>query len=204
MDEEEVISRVRKAIRKARSRGMTDDQILALTKEKGYVMDDHHEETSRRMCSMLSCLVFKVYPILFLLLLSAYPLFRLLGGYACLLTEVSPFGEAVTPVVDCVICEGVTSAPRLTNLSMDDFIRNYAYTSRPILVEGAVSNWSAVKVFSYDYFKYLYLQLPDSLDEDNDRGQFFAYGSNIGDLKELFSLPSEAAAMETEKWYIGW
>ena len=210
MDEEEVISTVRKAIRRARSRGMTDDQILQAAQSKGYSTspkdntDDVTDSLSERLCSTMNCLLFKVYPIVFLLLLTAYPLSRMAMGYSCLLTEVSPFGEAVTPVVDCSICEGVTSAPRLTNLTRDDFVRNHAYTSRPILVVGAALNWSAVEVFSYDFFKGLYMTSPGSLDEDNDKGQFFPYSSDIRDLKELFSLPSEVATMETEKWYIGW
>ena len=206
MNKEEVVSRVRAAIRRARSGGATDEEILARAREKGFVTDigdDVTAEVSRRLCGLLNCLLFKFYPLLFLAALPAYPLFRMLTGYACLLTEVSPFGEAVTPIVDCAICEGVTSAPELTNLSMDDFVRNYAYTSRPILVKGAVLDWPAVKVFSYDYFKSLYMKSPDSLEEDNN-GQFFAYSSNIRDLKELFSLPSDVATMETEKWYIGW
>ena len=195
---------MRKAIKKAKYDGVTDAQILALAKRGGYLDDHMTSDLPRRIWSIFNCLLFKVYPIVFLLLLPVYPLFRMMGGYACLLVEVSPFGEAVVPMVDCAICEGVTSAPRLTNLSMDDFIRNYAYTSRPILVEGAVSNWPAVKVFSYDFFKSLYSQAPESLEEDHDNGQFFAYGSNIRDLKELFSLPTEVATMATEKWYIGW
>ena len=203
MDEidKKVMSRVRKVIQRARARGMSDEEIKRFFKEKGYKKP---EDPCRKSCSLLNCLLFKVYPIIFAIALLAYPVFRLFAGYACLLVEVSPFGEAVTPIVDCKMCEGVTGAPRLTNLTTDEFIRNHAYTARPILVVGAVSNWSALEVFSYDYFKSLYLKSPQSLDEDNDSGQFFAYSSNIHDLKDLFSLPSEVATMETEKWYIGW
>ena len=205
--EKEMVSRIRKVIKRARQRGMSDEDIKKCFRQNGYVetADTDDQDPWRRSCSLLSCLLFKLYPLIFLLLLLSYPLFRLLGGYACLLVEISPFGEAVNPVVDCKICESVTEAPRLpANLSKDDFIRNYAYTSRPVLVVGAVSNWSALEVFSYDYFKSLYMNSPGSLEEDNDRGQFFAYSSNIRDLKDLFSLPSEVATMETEKWYIGW
>ena len=202
---------------------MTDGEILDRLRENGYTeeeaertkikksngakkMDDPAEfDPYKKMCSLLNCLVFKVYPVIFLLMLPVYPGYKLLAGSRCLLSEVSPFGEAVTPIVDCSICEGVREAPRLpSNLSMDDFIRNYAYTSRPILVEGAVSNWSALGVFSYDYFKSLYMRFEEALEDDHNSGQFFAYSSNIRDLKGLFSLPSDVATMETEKWYIGW
>ena len=213
MEAETAVTKIREILDRARSSGLTDKEITKFLEENGYTAKAKTKATQnetdgdapyRKACSLLNCLVFKVYPIIFALLLMAYPLFNLLVGAPCLLAEMSPFGEAVTPMVDCAICEGVTGAPRLTNLTQDDFIHNYAYTSRPILVVGAVSDWPATKVFSYDYFKSLYLKSPESLEEDNNSGQFFAYSSNIKDLKDLFSLPSDVATMETEKWYIGW
>ena len=73
-----------------------------------------------------------------------------------------------------------------------------------MVIEGAADDWSAMNVFSYDYFKDLYLRTPGSLDDDNIKGQFFSYSSNIMDLKELFNLPVERAEMKIERWYIGW
>lgn len=200
--EAKVVSEVRGVIRRARSRGMTDEEITKWFEAQGYSPDLF--DPYQKACSLLNCLVFKVYPVIFLLALSAYPLFRMMAGYSCLVSEISPFGEAVNPMANCEMCEGVTGAPRLSNLSKDDFIRNYAYTSKPILVVGAVSNWTALDVFSYEYFKSLYVNSPESLEDDNSKGQFFSYSSNMGDLRDLFSLPSEVASMETEKWYIGW
>ena len=204
-DEREAVGRIRKVIKRARERGMSDREIKDCFREEGLNPEQETEfDPLQKSCSILNCLVFKIYPVIFLIMLLAYPVFRLFAGYACLLVEVSPFGEAVNPVVNCKICEGVMGAPRLRDLSPDDFIRNYAYTSKPILVEGAVANWSALEAFSYDYFKSLYLNRPESLEGDNDGGQFFSYSSNIRDLKELFSLPSDVATMAKEKWYIGW
>lgn len=206
----ETVTRIRGLLDQARSRGLTDVEVTKCLEENGYTTtsepneDILEDDPYKKACSILNVLLFKVYPVIFALLLFAYPLYNLVVGSPCLLAEISPFGEAVTPVIDCAICEGVTGAPRLTNLTQDEFIRNYAYTSRPILVVGAVSEWPAIKVFSYDYFKSLYLKSPGSLEEDNDSGQFFAYSSNIRDLKDLFSLPSDVATMEAEKWYIGW
>ena len=102
------------------------------------------------------------------------------------------------------VCEGVTGALRFVNLSREDFVHHHAYGAKPIVVEGAALGWSAMDVFSYDYFKSLYLQTPGSLDDDNIKGQFFSYSSNIMDLKDLFQLPAELAEMKTERWYIGW
>lgn len=208
--EAEAVTRIRGILDQARSRGLTDGEITKCLEENGYTPTAKPKAKSKvddpykKGCSILNCLLFKVYPVIFVLLLLAYPLYNLVIGSPCLVAEVSPFGEAVTPVIDCNICEGVTEAPRLTNLTQDDFIRNYAYTSRPLLVVGAVLDWPAIEVFSYDYFKSLYLKSPESLEEDSNSGQFFAYSSNIKDLKELFSLPSDVATMESEKWYIGW
>lgn len=216
--EAEAVSRVRDIVKQARSSGLTDTEIVDCFQENGYSRE--HVSASpmkkgkgesaedfnpwKKSCTILNFMLFKLYPVLFISLLPVYPAFKMFTGSACLLTELSPFGEVVTPMADCVICEGVTEAPRLFNLSKDDFIRNYAYTSKPILVVGAVSHWSALEVFSYDYFKSIYMNSQESLEEDHNSGQFFAYSSNIRDLKDLFSLPSDMATMETEKWYIGW
>ena len=108
------------------------------------------------------------------------------------------------PKFDCNFCEGLTGAPRQTNLSQYEFVHKYAYTSRPILVVGAASDWPAMDVFSYDYFKSLYQQSPEAIESDMESGQFFSYSSNIQNLKDLFDLSSERVSMTTEKWYIGW
>ena len=104
----------------------------------------------------------------------------------------------------CRVCEGVSGALRFDNLSREDFVHHYAYSAKPIVVEGAARGWPAMEVFSYNYFRRLYLQIPGSLDDDNIKGQFFSYSSNIMDLKELFHLPVEHSEMKTERWYIGW
>ena len=209
-----MVSHIKEILKRAKSRGMSNEEIRKCLIQNGYSLnlltDKKTDEEipldpiGPQLWRYFNCLMFKVYPIIFALVLLSYPLFKMVTGSPCLLQEISPFGEAVTPIVDCKICEGVTEAPRLVNITQDDFIRNYAYTSRPVLVVGAVSNWSAVDIFSYDYFKSLYMNAPESLEEDHNKGQFFAYSSNIRDLKDLFSLPSEVATMETEKWYIGW
>ena len=107
-------------------------------------------------------------------------------------------------VLVCRVCEGVEGALRFVNLSREDFIHQHAYSAKPIVVEGAARGWPAMEVFSYDYFKDLYLQTPGSLDDDYTKGQFFSYSSSIMDLKGLFQLPVEQAEMKTERWYIGW
>ena len=120
--------------------------------------------------------------------------------------ELNWYNNYSTSICFCVyrVCEGVTGALRFVNLSREDFVHHHAYSAKPIVVEGAALRWPAMDVFSYDYFKNLYLQTPGSLDDDNIKGQFFSYSSNIMDLKNLFELPTEHVEMKTERWYIGW
>ncbi len=212
MKDEDVIIGIKKILVEAKAKGLTEKDLQTYLLEQGYLPADKKtdgvslDEPSAytRSLSLLNSLIFKWYPIFFAFCLFLYPLYKLGTGSPCLVNEVSPFGEIVTPLVDCSICEGVTGAPRFSNISQDEFVKNYAYNGKPILVEGAVLHWSAIKVFSYEYFKNLYLSAPSSLEEDGNRGQFFSYSSNVHDLHHLFSLPDEVASMSAEKWYIGW
>lgn len=214
MAEAEIVAHVQKLLNTAKTRGLTDDDINTYLIDNGYSTLKTDKKTDevvpvevdiyKKSFSLLNMLIFKVYPVIFVFCLLIYPLFGMAAMSPCLLKEVSPLGEAVQPLVNCDMCRGLDGAPRLTNLSQEDFMKYYAYSSQPILVEGAVSKWSALKVFSYDYFKDLYLSTPASLDEDDSEGQFFSYSSNIESLKHFFSIPDEVVTMQTEKWYIGW
>ena len=212
MEERDVIERIKKILADAKARGLTKKELNTFLRDNGYLPADKKTDevvvegssVYNKSFSMLNKLIFKVYPVLFLISLFLYPLFKFVSGSPCLISEFSPFGEVTIPFIDCNVCVGVTGAPRLSNLSQEDFVKNYAYTGKPILVEGAVLNWSAIEVFSYDFFKSLYLSVPSSLEEDSNTGQFFSYSSNVRDLKHLFSLSDDVATMATEKWYIGW
>ena len=189
----------------ARSDGLSETEIQECLEKEGLTQElPSPSQLMHKAWRLLDILIFKVYPLLFLLSLFAYPSYKAFTGSPCLVSDVFPLSEAVTPFVDCKICKGVTQAPRLTNLSQEDFIRNYAYQSKPILVVGAASDWPALDLFSYDYFKDLYLSRPAAMEGDNEQGEFFAYSSSINDLSDLFALPSEVASMSKEKWYIGW
>ena len=148
--------------------------------------------------------VLNILPVLFLAFLLYFPVVQLINESPCVLHAPMGFGEIMHPIVNCSMCKGLTEAPRLTNLSRHEFMERHAHSSRPIVVVGAASHWPAIDIFSYDYFKGLYQSHPDGIETDMNTGQFFSYSSNIKNLKELFELSSESAAMETERWYIGW
>ena len=155
-----------------------------------------------------SFVTFTVLPILFLLAipstLAYFAAFTIREGGHCISWWVPFDGLISLPVTDCSFCAGITEAPRLKNLSMDDFVRKYAYTGVPIVVTDATDGWKARKLFTYNYFKNLYADNPKSLVEDTKEGQFFMYRSDLEDLYDLFTLPEERAALRGKKWYIGW
>lgn len=154
--------------------------------------------------NLISFTFFKVIPALFCVFLLHFPLLQLFTGSTCVLSPPLMLTEIMHPLVNCSMCQGVTEAPRFVNLTRKEFALHHAHSSRPIVVVGAALDWPAMQVFSYDYFRGLYYSFPESLDADTSKGQFFSYSSNIHDLKELFELTSERAAMITERWYIGW
>ena len=201
----QVMTELSTILENAKKAGLSDQEIKECLEKEGLLQVPlDSAQIIQKAWRLLDLLIFKVYPVLFLLAMLAYPVYKATTGSPCLVSEVFPLSEAVIPFVDCGMCEGVTGAPRLTNLTQEEFIRNYAYQSKPILVEGAARDWPALKLFSYDYFKELYMSRPGALEGDDTQGQFFSYSSNINGLNELFSLPSEVASMSKEKWYIGW
>ena len=147
--------------------------------------------------------VLQLLPILFLGVLFYSPVAQLVYMSPCILHTPVPLVEVTHPIINCTMCQGLTEAPRLKNLSRNEFMEHHAHSLRPIVVVGAASQWPAIEVFSYDYFKKLYQNYPESVEGDMNTGQFFSYSSNIRNLKELFEIPHNLA-VETERWYIGW
>jgi len=94
--------------------------------------------------------------------------------------------------------------PIVYNMTEEYFIKHHAYTGAPVLVKGGAANWSALKIFSYKYFKLLYEKL-DALKENDDLGcQFFQYKTNLANLEQVFRMSKKRAALKKDQWYIGW
>ena len=154
--------------------------------------------------NFVSFILFKLIPALLLVVLLYYPLQQLINGSVCVLPAPTLITGPIHPLANCSMCQGVTEAPRLVNLTRKDFALHYAHSLQPVVVVGAALHWPAMQMFSYDYFRILYSSIPEAINTDTSKGQFFSYSSNIRNLKELFDLPSERAAMVTERWYVGW
>ena len=89
-------------------------------------------------------------------------------------------------------------------MTREYFLKHHAYSGRPVLVKGGASDWSALKIFSYDYFKLLYDKM-EAYTENDDLGcQFFPYKTNFITLKQVFRMSKKRAALQKDQWYIGW
>lgn len=89
-------------------------------------------------------------------------------------------------------------------MTRDYFLEHHAYTGSPVLIKGGASNWTALQLFSYEYFKLLYDKL-EAYEENDELGcQFFYYKTNFRKLKQVFRMSKKRAALKKDQWYIGW
>ena len=95
--EKEVVTQLFNILEEAKSAGISEHQIRKCLKSTGQTNDD----PVKKGCRILNCLVFQIYPLFFLVALFGYPLFKLFQGSPCLITEVTPLGEAMIPVMNC-------------------------------------------------------------------------------------------------------
>lgn len=201
---EDVVSSICKLVRKANKAGIPLEDILkCLDNERTYINKTSHDSGwSVWSCAAFS--LFKLIPGLLVVLLLHLPVLQFFNGSSCIIPTPDVILGMVSPLANCSVCHGVTEAPRLVNLTRKEFAIHHAHSCRPIVVVGAASDWPAMQVFSYDYFRNLYHKYPEAINADTGAGQFFSYSSNIRNLKDLFDLSSERAAMTEETWYIGW
>ena len=121
---------------------------------------------------------------------------------------VIPYPEIILdmfrPPVECAICEDVHQVDRVSLLSREEFVRKYAYTSRPVVITDGTKDWTASQHFSFDYFKSIYGPESPVLLSEDQKCQFFPYKTNFKSLQEVFNMSKEDANMKGNPWYIGW
>ena len=124
----------------------------------------------------------------------------------CIIDHNEASMEFVRPVTNCkAMCEGLTEVPRFESITREEFLKNYAYTGRPLVVTGGTRNWTAMKVFNFNYFKKLYTKYEDAFDvQEQGSCQFFAYKTEFGSLEDVFLMSKKRAALKGKPWYIGW
>uniref|UniRef100_UPI00398E3CFB bifunctional arginine demethylase and lysyl-hydroxylase JMJD6-like isoform X2 n=1 Tax=Pristiophorus japonicus TaxID=55135 RepID=UPI00398E3CFB len=114
----------------------------------------------------------------------------------------SPFRRPL----DCRVCSNITAVDRRSNLSHEEFLRAYAYSMQPVVVEDGQRNWSAREVFSFEFFTQIYGSGSSALDNSGSECQFFPYDTEFVNLGDVFGMGVGRASMHsnTKPWYIGW
>lgn len=134
------------------------------------------------------------------------------GGYLasqrCLVSNNVVLMELTRPAVDCGLCSRLNgSVPSVEERpSADAFARAHAYTGVPLLVRGGARDWSALRVFSFDYFKRLYVDTPGAIASIDRECQFFPYQTEFASMADVFNMSSERQGLEPgqPRWYVGW
>lgn len=122
----------------------------------------------------------------------------------CLIPNNYLIWEFTRPISNCDYCRDVTSALILSNLTREEF-KQYAYSSIPMIIKHAASNWPASKVFSWKFFKDLYENIDGAYDSV-DECQFLHFKSNFTNLRDVFAMNEERAMQLNgeDPWYVGW
>ncbi|KFM64612.1 hypothetical protein X975_14241, partial [Stegodyphus mimosarum] len=94
------------------------------------------------------------------------------------------------PPVDCSMCRNLTEVERVTNISPEDFENRFAYSAVPVIVSDGTKNWTALDVFSFEFFRNLYLgkEEEEIYWETERECQFFPYQTEFESLAEVLSM----------------
>lgn len=205
---EEAQRRISSAVEAAKASGLTEGDI-------DQAIDRFYEELTgpqrvkqglriKRVLGLtVRLLLYRILPISLLISTIYYKLQLLVESDPCLVAQPI-IHDFASQIIDCRRCRNISKAVTIDQISVIDFMNDYATTLQPVLMKGAASDWPALKVFSYEYFKGLYLKKPDAINHDVEEGQFFSYSSGIFRLDEFMSLDNETASLKRNKWYIGW
>lgn len=125
---------------------------------------------------------------------------------SCVVDMPEFVNDVFRPPVECSFCENVTEVKTVYNISQEEFEELYAYTGVPVVVGDGTQNWTAPAYFSFEFFKEIYKEGSQALENQEKNCQFFPYKSNFRTLGEVMSMSPERARMEdgSEPWYIGW
>lgn len=106
---------------------------------------------------------------------------------------------------NCEICRDVHTVSIVNNISPEDFYKNYAKLSKPLIVKGGADSWPAAKLFTFDFFKNIH-QRTDMNNGRKSNCQFFPYKTEFKHLGEVFNMSKARAelARDEKGWYIGW
>lgn len=126
-------------------------------------------------------------------------------GTRCLLPNNYFIWEATRPETDCSMCKDVKSVMMFGNITRDEF-RNYAYSSRPMLVKGAALHWPAMQTFTYHFLKEIYQKVEGAYESIEEECQILTFKTEFKSLEDVFAMPESRVLLEEgeKPWYVGW
>ncbi|KAL0124516.1 hypothetical protein PUN28_006399 [Cardiocondyla obscurior] len=115
-------------------------------------------------------------------------------GYSkCWITTPSFVQKLFRPPQDCSICQDVQQVDKLSAVDPTIFEQRYAYSGKPVVINDAMMNWTAPKVFSFAFFKNLYDEEKATTFKGNC--QFFPYNTEFESLQDVFDMNEDRAMM---------
>lgn len=207
--EDAVCRRIVAAIRSADSDGL---QVIDITRcvagvrveREGLVCEDGEAAErgwSRTPFGRLHLVFYRLLPVVVLLFALTRPLLAVREHQPCLVDQFIA-GHWSLPRADCQrVCVGIDKVIEFnsSDFTQTNFMENYSYTSKPLLIKGAASSWPATNIFSSDYFKQLYQKWPEAIDRDTHNGLYATYKSRMHNIKQFLQNSSSE-----KDWYISW
>ena len=126
----------------------------------------------------------------------------------CLVRNNLVLKEFFRPVYICEICRNISRIERIANISRQEFLEKYAYSTVPVVIAGAANGWKAMDSFSYLYFKNLYTKDVKVMKNIVRRCQFINWGYYYDSIEEVFNMTDAKTKLEPgpgdDSWYVGW
>ncbi|CAI9720833.1 Hypothetical predicted protein [Octopus vulgaris] len=124
----------------------------------------------------------------------------------CLIDVHESISLLFRPPADCKFCRNVTHVDRVSGISVAEFEKDYAYSGRPVIITDGMKNWTALDVFSFEFFKGIYSEDSPALSSSERNCQFFPYQTKFKNLGEVFQMdPARVDLTDSSNpWYIGW
>lgn len=79
----------------------------------------------------------------------------------CAIYSPDYLNSITRPINKCKMCEGLNEIKRIENVTKEEFLSKYAYSSVPVIITDALRNWTAMQVVNFEFLKGLYLDSDD-------------------------------------------
>ena len=73
-----------------------------------------------------------------------------------------------------------------------------------MVVRNGAKNWTALDVYSVEYFRNIYSKYDDAFKRMDEDCQFMPYYTEWDSLEEALYMSDEQANLKGKRWYIGW